>query len=71
MWVLLLIGFHYHKGPEGMSIKEIAKMLIGEIDAIFFCFISKSLKISRFFGKQYFLPLKRVRKLLSSDDIGF
>ena len=25
MWALLLIGFLYHEGPEGMPIKEIAK----------------------------------------------
>ena len=74
MWVFLLIGFLYHKGPEGMSIKEIAQNVVrGTLSNIFLFQETKVLKLAgdNFFGKQYFFSLQRVRKLLSSDDIGF
>ena len=70
MWVLLLIGFLYHEGPEGMPIKEIAKNGVrGTLSNIFLFQETKVLKLAadNFFGKQYFFSLQRVRKLLSSD----
>ena len=70
MWVLLLIGFLYPEGPEGMPIKEIAKNGVrGTLSNIFLFQETKVLKLAadNFFGKQYFFSLQRVRKLLSSD----
>ena len=56
----MLIGFLYHEGPEGMSIKEIAKNGVrGTLSNIFLFQETKVLKLAadNFFGKQYFFSL--------------